>query len=253
MFQMLADSPGFDSADLSSIRWAISGGAPCPERLWDIYRRKVPVFKQGYGLTEVGPNNFATPDEDAYRKRGSVGRASIFVRTRVVDDSGHDLPPGQVGELLLSGPMVCAGYWQNPEDSARVYDGEWFHTGDLFRYDEEGYFYIVDRKNDLIITGGENVYPTEVEEVLYGHPAVSEAAVVGVPEELWGESVVAVLALKPGSSVSTDELVERCRIRLARYKVPRRFEIWPSLPKTAAGKILRAAVRQQLSRSMDPG
>jgi len=246
MFQMLADEPGFAAADLSAVRWAISGGAPCPDRLYDVYRAKVPVFKQGYGLTEVGPNNFATPDEAAARKRGSVGRPTLFVRMRVVDDAGNDLPPGGVGELLLAGPTVCAGYWRNPEDTARAYDGRWFHTGDLFRYDDEGYYYVVDRKKDLIISGGENVYPMEVEEALYAHPAVAEAAVVGLPDARWGEAVVAVLALKPGAQATPEELAAHCRARLAGYKVPKRFELRPTLPKSAAGKILRAEARRML-------
>lgn len=246
MFQMLADVPGFAEADLSSIRWAISGGAPCPDRLWDIYRSKVRVFKQGYGLTEVGPNNFATPDDWAERKRGSVGRPTLFVRCRVVDLAGRDVGVGEVGELLLAGPMVCAGYWRNPEDTARALDGEWFRTGDLVRYDEDGYFYVVDRKQDLIISGGENVYPAEVEEALYAHPDVVEAAVVGQPDAHWGEAVVAVVVLKPGATTTKAELAEHCRARLARYKVPKRFEVREALSKSAAGKILRAEVRRQL-------
>lgn len=249
MFQMLADVPGFEDADLSSIRWAISGGAPCPERLYDVYRRKVPVFKQGYGLTEVGPNNFATPDEEADKKRGSIGKPTLMVRARIVAAGGNEVPRGEVGELWLSGPPVCSTYWRNPEDWAKAYDGEWFHTGDLMRVDEDGYYYVVDRKNDMIITGGENVYPKEVEEVLYGHAAVLEAAVVPVPHPLWGESVVAVLALRPGAEVSPDELSQLCRSKLAKYKVPRRFEFWESLPKSAAGKILRSTIRKRLEDS----
>jgi fatty-acyl-CoA synthase len=244
---MLADLPEFAAADLSAIRWAISGGAPCPDRLYDIYRPKVRVFKQGYGLTEVGPNNFATPDEDAERKRGSVGRPTLFVRYRVVDPEGRDVPVGEVGELWLAGPTVCAGYWRNPEDSALAYDGEWFRTGDLVRYDAEGYFHVVDRKKDLIISGGENVYPAEVEVALYAHPAVSEVAVVGQPDERWGEAVVAVVALKAGAAATGPELTDHCRARLARYKVPKRFEFWETLPKSAAGKILRAEVRRFLA------
>jgi fatty-acyl-CoA synthase len=247
MYQMLADCAGFEDTDLSAVRWAISGGAPCPDRLYDIFSRKLRVFKQGYGLTEVGPNNFATPDEDAGRKRGSVGRPTLFLRARVVDPSGRDLPPGEVGELLLSSPAVCAGYWRNPEDTAAAQDGEWFRTGDLVQCDDEGYYYVVDRKRDLIITGGENVYPAEVEEVLYGHPSVGQAAVVGVPDLLWGETVVAVVAARPGLAVSEAELEAPCRARLAGYKVPRRFEVWPALPNSAAGKIVRAEVRRQLA------
>ena len=247
MFQLLADVPGFASADLSSLRWAISGGAPCPDRLYDIYRTKVRVFKQGYGLTEVGPNNFATPDEDAERKRGSVGRPTLFVRYRVVNADGGDVAAGEVGELLLAGATVCAGYWRNPEETALVYDGEWFRTGDLVRYDADGHFYIVDRKKDLIISGGENVYPAEVEEALYAHPAVAEVAVVGQADPRWGEIAVAVVALKPGGAASAEVLAEHCRARLARYKVPKRFLFRPDLPKSAAGKILRGEVRRLLS------
>jgi fatty-acyl-CoA synthase len=246
MFQMLADLPQFASADLSALRWAISGGAPCPDRVYNLYGAKVPVFKQGYGLTEVGPNNFATPDAAAGRKRGSVGRPTLFVRFRVVDEAGLDLPAEAVGELLLAGPTVCAGYWRNPEDTARAFDGEWLRTGDLVRYDADGYFYIVDRKKDLIISGGENVYPTEVEEALYAHPAVAEVAVVGQPDERWGEAVVAVVALRPGMATGPEKLAAHCRAQLARYKVPKRFVVWPSLPKSAAGKILRAEVRRLL-------
>ncbi len=246
MFQMLADVPGFAEADLSSLRWAIAGGAPCPDRLYDVYRAKVPVFKQGYGLTEVGPNNFATPDEDAARKRGSVGRPTLFVRYRVVDAAGRDVGVDQVGELLLAGPTVCAGYWRNPQDTASAFDGVWFRTGDLVRYDGDGYFYVVDRKKDLIISGGENVYPAEVEEALYAHPAVAEAAVVGQPDARWGEVVVAVVVCRAGASATAAELVAHCRERLAGYKVPKRFEFRPALPKSAAGKILRGEVRRTL-------
>ncbi|MHB1134437.1 MAG: AMP-binding protein [Chloroflexota bacterium] len=246
MFQLLAETPGFAAADLSAIRWAISGGAPCPERLYDVYRPKVRVFKQGYGLTEVGPNEFATPDDLAARKRGSVGRPTLFLRYRVVDAAGVDLPAGAVGELLLAGPTVCAGYWRNPEATAAAYDGEWWRTGDLVRYDADGYFYIVDRKGDLIISGGENIYPAEVEEALYAHPAVAEAAVVGQPDPRWGEVVVGVVALHAGGAVGGADLTEHCRARLARYKVPKRFVFLESLPKSAAGKILRAEVRRLL-------
>ena len=247
MFQMLADAPGFESADLSAIRWAISGGAPCPERLYEIYKGKVRVFKQGYGLTEFGPNNFATPDEWADRKRGSIGKPSLMMAARVVDPEGNDVPMGEVGELWLSGPAVCAGYWRNPEDSAQAYDGRFFHTGDLMRVDDDGFFYVVDRKNDLIITGGENVYPKEVEEVLYGHHSVSEAAIVSLPDPLWGERVVAVVALKPNAAATAEELADLCRSRLAGYKLPRQFEFWESLPKSAAGKIMRSEVRRLLA------
>ncbi|MBV9282054.1 MAG: long-chain fatty acid--CoA ligase, partial [Chloroflexi bacterium] len=216
MFQLLAEQPGFDAADLSCLRWAISGGAPLPAPVYDRWKAKVRVFKQGYGLTEVGPNNFATSDEDAERKRGTVGRLTYFARARIVDDAGADVPDGTAGELLLAGPHMCAGYWRRPEATADAVRGGWFHTGDVAVRDGEGYYYIVDRKKDMIITGGENVYPTEVEWVLYAHPAIREAAIVGLPDPVWGEAVCAVVSLKPGCSATPDELRAYLRDNLAR-------------------------------------
>lgn len=244
MFQLVAEQSGFDQADLSGLRWAISGGAPLPEPIYARWKRKVRVFKQGYGLTEVGPNNFATPDEDAVRKHGTVGRLTYFALARIVDDKGMDVPDGTTGELLLAGPHMCAGYWRRPEATAEAIRDGWFHTGDLARRDEEGFYYIVDRKKDMIITGGENVFPTEVETVLYEHPAVREAAVVGIPDATWGEAVWAVVSLQPGHSVTPDELRAHLRSNLARYKVPKGFVVVENLPKNAAGKILRTEARK---------
>lgn len=252
MFQMVAERPEFAAADLSSLRWAISGGAACPERVYDLWKPKVPVFKQGYGLTEVGPNNFATPDEDAVRKQGTVGRLTFFARARIVDGSGADLPNGQAGELLLAGPHMCAGYWRQPEATAAAIRDGWFHTGDVARRDGEGYYYIVDRKKDMIITGGENVYPSEVESVLYGFPTVREAAVVGVPDPTWGEAVTAVVSATAGASVAIDDLTAYARDNLARYKVPKRIVVVDELPKNAAGKIVRADCARLVTEKAEP-
>ncbi|HXT36689.1 MAG TPA: AMP-binding protein, partial [Chloroflexota bacterium] len=217
MFGQVAAQPGFAEADLSSIRWAISGGAPLPGPVFAQWSPKVRIFKQGYGLTEVGPNNFATADADARRLQGrTVGRLTQFARARIVDSAGNEVEDGEPGELLLAGPHVCAGYWRRPEDTAAAIRDGWFHTGDLARRDPEGFHYIVDRKKDLIITGGENVYPTEVEAALHEHPAVREAAVIGVPDPVWGEAVTAVVALHAGQAETAEGLCEYLRERLAR-------------------------------------
>lgn len=248
MFGLVAELPGFHRADLSSLRWVISGGAPLPEPIYDQWKGKVRVFKQGYGLTEVGPNNFATPDEEALKRRGrTVGRLSLFAQARIVDDAGTEVPDGTPGELLLAGPHMCAGYWGRPEATREAMGDGWFRTGDIARRDADGFYYIVDRKKDLIISGGENIYPTEVETILYTHPAVYECAVVGVRHPVWGEAVTAVLSLHPGEQVTEEELRAWMRARLAHYKVPKQFVIVPDLPKSDAGKILRARARDLVS------
>jgi fatty-acyl-CoA synthase len=250
MFQLVGELPDFGGADLSSLRWAISGGAPLPDLVYARWKAKVPVFKQGYGLTEVGPNNFATPDEAVAAKPGSVGRLTYFAHARIVDDDGRDLPDDEPGELLLAGPHMCAGYWGRPKATADAIRDGWFHTGDIARRDREGYYYIVDRKKDMLITGGENVYPTEVEGVLYAHRAVRECAVVGTPDAAWGEAVTAVVSFVEGSSATTDELVTHARAGLARYKVPKRFVVVEDLPKTGANKISRAEARKLALRAL---
>jgi fatty-acyl-CoA synthase len=249
MFRAVAEEPGFVAADLSNLRWAISGGAPLPKEVAQLWQPKVRVFKQGYGLTEVGPNNFATPDEDALRgKQMSVGKLTMFASARIVDEHGYDVPEGEAGELLLSGPHMCAGYWRRPEATAEAIRDGWFHTGDIARRDAEGFYYIVDRKKEMIITGGENVYPSEVEAVLYGHPAVREAAVIGIPDPHWGEAVWAVVSLKSGESATEDAIRRHARDNLAGYKAPKRVVIVEDLPKSDAGKIVRGEARSLAER-----
>ena len=243
MFQLLAEHPDFAAADLSSVRFFISGGAPCPRPVMERFWARGKVFKQGYGLTEAGPNNFVMPAGGEGEHPYSVGLPLLNVQARLVDAEGRDVAAGEVGELLLAGPHVFAGYWRNPEATGAVLQNGWLHTGDLARRDEAGLYYIVDRKKDMYISGGENVYPVEVEAVLYQHPAVLECAVVGVPDAKWGEVGKAVVALRAGQAVSAGELIEFCRQRLARYKVPKSVVFVNSLPKSAAGKILRRELR----------
>jgi fatty-acyl-CoA synthase len=247
MYQMLTQAPNWDVADLGSLRFCTSGGAPLPVPLVEKYGREKSVrFKQGFGMTEYGPGLFALPAEDAIRKAGSIGRPNYFVDVRVMDDDRNELGPNEVGELVLKGPSGCSGYWNNPDASAAAIDEEgWFHTGDMVYHDEEWYFCVVDRKKDMFISGGENVYPAEIEAVLYKHPAVHMCAVVGIPHEKWGEVGKACIVLKQDSPATEEELVAFMQDHLARYKVPKSVELLDELPISAAGKILKRELRER--------
>ena len=245
MYQMLTTAPNWETANLSRLRFCTSGGAPLPVPLVEKYTREKGIrFKQGFGMTEFGPGLFALPPEDAIRKAGSIGRPNFFVDVRVVDDENRPLGPHQPGELVLKGPSRSSGYWQNPEAYAAVLDADgWFHTGDIVRYDEDWYFYVVDRKKDMFISGGENVYPAEVEAALYRHPAVHMCAVVGVPDPKWGEVGKAFVVLKPDATATADDILAHLAAHLARYKVPKTVEFRSELPLSGMGKILRRDLR----------
>jgi fatty-acyl-CoA synthase len=247
-YQLMLQSPRFAATSFRSVRFLTSGGAPLPVPLVRAYREQHGVvFKQGFGMTEFGPGIFSMGPEFAESKAGSIGQPNYFVDARVVDDHNRPLPAGQVGELVLKGPSMCSGYFQNPAASREAVDADgWFHTGDLARCDEDGFYTIVDRKKDMFISGGENVYPVEIEKALYEHPAVAQCAVVGLPDERWGEVGAAVVVLRPGQAAGEAELLDHCRARLARYKVPRRVVFRPALPISAAGKILKRELRQEL-------
>ena len=179
-------------------------------------------------------------------KLGSVGRPVAHLDLRIVDDDGHELPAGERGEICLRGPKVFSGYWRDPEATARALQDGWFHTGDVGRVDEDGYLFIDDRKKDLIISGGENIASPEVERVLYEHPAVLEAAVIGMPHERWGEVPLGVIVLRPGTTATAEELTEFCADRMAKFKVPKRFEFVDALPRTPSGKVLKRTLREDL-------
>jgi fatty-acyl-CoA synthase len=247
MYQVMTQAPNWETADLSSLRFCTSGGAPLPVPLVEHYTREKGIrFKQGFGMTEYGPGLFALPPEDAIRKAGSIGRPNFFVDVRVVDEDNNPLGPNEEGELVLKGPSRFSGYWENPEATASVIDDEgWFHTGDTVRHDEEWYFYVVDRKKDMFISGGENIYPTEIEHVLYKHPAVHMAAVIGVPDEQWGEVGKACVVLAPGAEADEEELIAFMRNRWARYKVPKSVEFMDQLPLSGMGKILKRELRDR--------
>lgn len=245
MLKMLAAEPGFEQADLSSLHYIIVGGEPMPIPLIERWHEKGIFIRQGYGMTEVGPNLTSLHHSDAVRKKGSIGRPNFYVETRIADEHGRALPANEPGELLLRGPMVMPGYWRNPEATAAAIRDGWFHSGDLARMDEEGYFYIVDRLKNMFISGGENVYPAEVERVLLEHPAVSEAAVIGIPDEKWGEVGRAFVVLKPGLGTPEPELLDFCRARLAKFKVPCSVVFLPALPKNDTGKINRQELKDR--------
>jgi fatty-acyl-CoA synthase len=247
IWKLLMEAPEFAEADLSSIRWLISGGAPLPQFIADAYRARGLVFKQGYGLTEVGVNCFAMTVEDSTAKPGSIGKPLMFTEARIADDSGNALADDQVGELWLRGPHVCRGYWNAPELTASVLDaGGWFHTGDMARRDADGFYYIAGRRKDMFISGGINVYPAEIEAELLQHPALADAAVVGVPHPTWGEVGAAFVVCRPGAVVAVEDVLAFLGARLARYKLPRSVHMLDELPRTPTGKVQKARLQQRI-------
>jgi long-chain acyl-CoA synthetase len=243
MYGALLTVPGREGFDVSALRVCISGGAALPV---DVLRRFEEAFGcvvlEGYGLSETSPVvSFNHPDRE--RKPGSIGTPIEGVEVRVLDADGSDVPQGEVGEIAVRGHNVMKGYWGRPRDTARAVPDGWFRTGDMARVDDDGYLFIVDRKKDVVIRGGYNVYPREVEEVLHEHPAVAEAAVLGTPHPDLGEEVVAVVALTSGASATPKELRDHVKRQLAGYKVPRRVFLVDELPKGPTGKILKREIR----------
>jgi long-chain acyl-CoA synthetase len=247
MYVGLLAHPELDTFDTSSLRVAISGGAAIPAKVLDAFEARFGVvILEGYGLSETASTT--TFNRSVHERRTySVGKPIWGTEVQIWDKDGRQLPPGRdhVGELVTRGFHVMKGYLNQPEATAEAFAGGWFHTGDLGYMDEDGFFFIVDRKKELIIRGGYNVYPREVEEVLYTHPAVAEAAVVGIPDERLGEEVKAFIAFKPGTSASDDELIEFCRERVAAYKYPRVVEVRDELPKSGTGKIAKLQLSQK--------
>lgn len=257
IWKMLLEAPEIESVDLSHLRWLISGGAPLPLYLIEAYQRRGVTFKQGYGMTEVGVNCFSMTVEESVAKPGSIGKPLMFTEARLVDEQGSDVPVGEVGELLLRGPHVCRGYWNQPEATAAALDPpenggwfRWFHTGDLARRDADGFFSIAGRKKGMLISGGVNVYPAEIEGELLLHPGVRDAAVVGVPHPTWGEIGVAFVVAGQEPPPAPEELAGFLERTLARYKVPREFVFVGSLPRTPYGKVVKGELRAQWERRL---
>nr|WP_255250776.1 AMP-binding protein [Mycobacterium avium] len=245
MWAALMNVDGFEDHDLSALELAAAGGAPCPLTVIEFFQGRSLPFQEGFGMTETAPIVSFLDAEHVKEKAGSIGRTAFHVEARIVDDADNDVPVDEVGELVVRGPNVFAGYWGLPEATVQAFRGGWFHTGDLGRIDREGFITLVDRKKDMIISGGENVYPIEVEQVLYRHHAVREVAVVGVPHPRWGETPVAVVALQQDAAVNAEELIDYARERLAHFKCPSRVHVVPDLPRNATGKVLKTELRLQ--------
>ena len=249
MFLFMSQVPEFAAADLSSVRCLICGGAPVPETLISRYGQRGIAFVEGYGLTETAPLALVLRTDEVSVKVGAAGHAVLPLSdVRLVDTGNNPVAPGERGEICVRGPQVMAGYWHNREATDAVINaGGWFHTGDIGQADQDGYVYVVDRLKDMVITGGENVYPAEVEAVLYHHPAIAEVAVLGTPHEQWGEAVTAVVALNPGAALTLEELSAFARDKLAGYKIPLRLEFLDALPRNPAGKVLKYQLLEQLT------
>ncbi|TCP53560.1 acyl-CoA synthetase (AMP-forming)/AMP-acid ligase II [Tamaricihabitans halophyticus] len=256
MLALLLRHPDIDKHDLSSVVRIGYGSAPMPAQTLRDAMRRFPTagFQTGFGMTELGGNvlyhtmaDHVSAIEGRTELLTSVGKPMALAAVKVVDEQGNEVPRGVVGELVISGEQVAVRYWRRPDASAETFRDGWLHTGDLATQDENGYFYIVDRKKDMVLTGGENVYSREVEEILHQHPSVAAAAIVGQPDEVWGERVVAVVEGNPAGAVSETEIIEYCKQHLAGYKCPRTVIEVAELPRNTVGKILKRQVREQLT------
>ena len=250
---MLLEHPDIDKRDLSSLEWIALTSAATPVPLLRRAIEKIgPKFMKSFGLSETGPSGLTLQGEDVVvdgteaqtRRLGSIGRATVGNRVRIARPDGQTLARGEQGELVIRGACVMQGYWNDPDGTAEALRDGWIYTGDLGVMDQDGYVFITDRRKEVIISGGINVYPREVEEVLYGHPAILEAAVIGVPDERWGETVKAVVVLRAGQSATPEELIAYCKERLASYKKPTTVDIWDSLPKTGSNKIWKLPIKE---------
>ncbi len=247
VYQMLLEHPDFATRDLASLAVLISGGAPLPHALIAAYHARGFEMRQGYGLTEASPGVSGMGPGDCERRPGSVGKPCLYTDVRVVDDDGRPLPAGQTGEIVVRGPNVMKGYWNLPEETAATIVDGWLRTGDLGTFDDEHYLFIVGRKKEMIISGGENVYPAEIEQALTSHPDVAMAAVVGKADDKWGEVPVAFVMPQPGRTPTAEALHDYLEPLLARYKQPREIHVRAMLPISAAGKILKRELQDELN------
>ncbi|KAE8764254.1 acyl-CoA synthetase [Georgenia thermotolerans] len=249
MMDALALEPTFPGTDLSSLRNVLVGGSPLPDRMLRTWADRGVAVQQGFGMTETAPGIYLLLNEDAFRKSGSAGRPHFWVEGRVVTPDGRDVAPGEIGEVIAQGPNVMRGYWNKPEATAEAIRDGWYHTGDLATVDEDGYVYIKDRLKDMFISGGENVYPAEVENALLDIPGVAEAAVIGVAHPKWGEVGHAYVVLAEGATLTPDDVVAALDGRLARYKIPKDVVFVDQLPRTATGKLQKHLIRTRLEET----
>lgn len=250
IYLFLSQHPHFDEADLSHVESWGCGGAPMPVPVLERYARRGIIIQLGFGMTETSPTVFLIDKRRALAKPTSVGKPLLHTRVRVVNENLQDVKPGDVGEVVISGPNVTTGYWNRPDANASSFNldehgNRWLHSGDAGTVDEEGCIYIVDRFKDMYISGGENVYPAEVEQVLFEIEFVADAAVIGVPDERWGESGLAILVLKPDCSLEPEVVIEFCKARLAKFKIPKHVAFMDSIPRNVAGKVLKRELRAQ--------
>jgi fatty-acyl-CoA synthase len=244
-YQFMMQHPDFEITDLTRLKAAGVGGAPCALTIMEAWAGRGVLMVQGFGMTETSPACIFLDPNDALRKIGSTGKCLLHTEMRIVNDTGGDCGPEEIGELWVAGPNITPGYWNRPDATAASFEGRWLKTGDAAKFDDEGFVYIVDRWKDMYISGGENVYPAEIENVLYQLPQVAEAAIIGVPNDKWGEVGLAVLALKPGTTIDRATVVEHCLTRLAKFKVPNDIAIVEALPRNATGKVLKRELRTQ--------
>jgi long-chain acyl-CoA synthetase len=245
MYIAILHEPSADQADFSSLKYCVSGGAPMPVEVKKQFAERFGIrLQEGYGLTETSPlATIQSPRDTA--KAGTIGKPIAGVEIKIFDENDREVPQGERGELVIRGHNIMKGYLNRPEATAEALRGGWFHSGDIGFIDEDGDIHIVDRKKDMILRGGFNVYPREIEEVLYQHPAIAEAAVIGIPDDRLGEEVKAVVALKPGTQATVEEITAHCKEHVAAYKYPRVVEIRPELPKGPTGKLLKRALREE--------
>jgi len=248
MLNFFLKKGGIDHFDLSSLRILMIGGEPLPVALIEEFEKRNICIRQVFGQTETSIQLCQMPNEKDGKKKGSVGRSVFHADIRLVDEKGKDVGPGEVGELILKGPTQMLGYWNNPEETAKTIKDGWLYTGDLARMDEEGYVYIVDRARDVIISGGENIYPAEIERVYACNPKILEAAVIGVPDDKWGEVGKALIVLKEGETMTDEEAIGFLKGKLAKYKIPKQVEFTDEFPKTASGKIKKSELKKRYAR-----
>jgi fatty-acyl-CoA synthase len=247
IYQFMAQHASFASSDFSRLVIGGVGGAPMPVPLLKVWEARGVALQQGYGMTETSPAVMVLDREDAARKAGSSGKPVLHTEVRIVRPDGGDAAVGELGELWVKGPNVTPGYWNRPDANKSSFTDGWLHTGDATRIDEDGFYYIVDRWKDMYISGGENVYPAEVESVLHQLAAVAEAAIIGIPNEQWGEVGMAIVAVKPGQTLTPVEIHAHCAANLAKFKCPRLIEFVDALPRNATGKIHKPTLRKQFS------
>lgn len=257
IFRMIAEEPNFETTDFSSLKWAMAGAAPTPINIMQLYWNKGIKFVLGYGMTEAGSNNLSSPplflDQSIIEaKYASVGKPMYLSMIKLIDENGEEVTnPGEEGELIWSGPQVFSGYWDNEEETRKTLIDGWVYTGDIAMFDEDGFYYIVGRKKNMYISGGENVFPPEIESVLYEIEAIRECCVIGVSDERWGEVGKAIISLKEGMEITKEEILDALKSRLAKYKIPKYITVVDDVPKNSVGKIVVSEVMKIYGEASD--